>query len=74
MSIQARASAAATWLLDWPIRRLLRRRGLPDIPEVRRLMRAAGQKDFTFGTAPSQRRRNSTRAGVTSSNGPRSMG
>lgn len=52
---------AARQLLDWPISRLLhhwllRRSDLPDIPEVRRLLRATFQKGFTFGAAPSQQK------------------
>jgi hypothetical protein len=54
--MRARARAAITRLLDWPVRRLLRRCGLLDIPEVRRPLRAAGQKGFTFGAAPSHQK------------------
>ena len=40
-------------LLNWPVRRSLRRNGLPDIPETRRLLRAARLRGFTFGAGPS---------------------
>jgi len=49
------AGAAVARMLDWPMRRILRRWGLPDIPEVRRLMRTAWHKGFCwFGAVPSQ--------------------
>jgi hypothetical protein len=38
-------------LLDWRMRNLLRRSGLPDMPEVRKLMRASWWNGFTFGAA-----------------------
>ncbi len=39
--------------MDWHVRWMLRRHGLPDIPEVRRLLRAACRKGWTSGAAPS---------------------
>lgn len=47
---------AAIGVLDWHTRRLLRHHGLPDIPEVRLLLRAAWLKGFTFGAAPGEQR------------------
>jgi hypothetical protein len=36
-------------LLDWRLRRVLRKSGIPDLPEVRRMMRLAWWNGFTFG-------------------------
>ena len=36
-------------LLDWRLRKVLRKTGLPDLPEVRRFMRIAWWNGFTFG-------------------------
>lgn len=52
MPKRVRAGPAIIWLPDWPVRWMLRRHGLPDIPEVRRLLRASWRKGFTFGAAP----------------------
>ena len=41
-------------LLDWRLRRHLRRSGLPDLPEVRKLMRLAWWNGFTFGALQHQ--------------------
>ncbi len=49
-----RVRADARWLLDWHVRWMLRRSGLPDIPEVRLLLRIAWQKGSTFGATPNQ--------------------
>jgi len=38
--------------LDWHLRVVLRRSGLPDLPEVRRLTRASWLNGFTFGAYP----------------------
>lgn len=38
-------------LLDWRLRRVRTRSGLPDTPEMRRFMRAAWWNGFTFGAA-----------------------
>jgi len=38
-------------ILDWRLRSVLRRSGLPDLPEVRKLMRASYWHGFTFGAA-----------------------
>ncbi len=40
-------------LPDWRGRWMLRRNELPDIPEVRRVLRAWSRKGWTFGAAPS---------------------
>jgi hypothetical protein len=49
-----RIRAGARWLVDWPVRWMVRRSGLPHIPEVRLLPRTAWQKGLTFGAAPDQ--------------------
>jgi hypothetical protein len=43
-------------LLDWRLRRTLRRYDLPDLPEVRAYMRAAWWRGFTFGACPGDRK------------------
>jgi hypothetical protein len=41
-------------LLDWRLRHLRKRYGLPDIPEVRKLMRLSWWNGFTFGALERQ--------------------
>ena|SRR6266702_5047436 len=50
------ASVTATRLPEWPMRWMLRRSGLPDLPEVRRVMRIAWQRGFTLRAAPSKQK------------------
>lgn len=40
-------------LLDWHTRSVMARCGLPDVPEVRALLRASWWRGFTFGSYPS---------------------
>ncbi len=47
-----RFKAAAARLLDWHLRVIRRRWGAPDLPELRRLMRASWVNGFTFGAYP----------------------
>jgi hypothetical protein len=44
------------------MRRSLRRHGLPDLPEIRRLLWAARLRGFTFGADPSPQRMRAIRA------------
>ena len=43
------------WMLNWPVRWILRRYGLPDLPEMRRVLRACARKGLTLGAAPRYR-------------------
>ena len=45
----AAMGAAVSRLLDWRLRRYIAKSDLPDLPEVRKMMRLAWWNGFTFG-------------------------
>jgi hypothetical protein len=48
--------AAVTWMLDWYVRWMLRGSRMPNIPEVRLLLRISWRKGFMFGSGPNQQK------------------
>lgn len=54
--------AAVRRLLDWHLRSVTRREGMPDLPEIRAWARACWVRGFTFGALPGPEKMRDLRA------------